>query len=357
MHMNKKAIALFVAIAIFAATLVSAFIVFSQPKRKTLIVPENYAMVSWALGNATAGDTVYVKSGTYNERSFSIDKPLSLIGEDKFNTILIGGVEGITGGGSTISVKTDNVTVSGFTIRSYDFKTPAWYFFGIYVGGDYCNITGNIIENCQSGIWNGDPPKNVSSDIILKNTISNNLEAGIELDDSPHNIMIAENIVASNFLGLAVISGDSFVISENTVVNNGGGAYFGASDSTIVGNNFTSNRNRDGVALNVAGSNNTFVYNYIADNVVGATFSGSAANDNMFYNNDFINNNENTKITFTVYNETWDNGSVGNYWSDYTAKYPSAEEIDNTGIWNTPYVIDANNTDFYPRVKRAVIVS
>jgi nitrous oxidase accessory protein NosD len=118
---------------------------------RTLVVPDDYAQISWALGNATSGDTVFVKSGTYNERSFSIDKPLSLIGEDKTSTILIGGVEGITGGGSTIAVRADSVTVSGFTIRSYEFKTTAWYFFGIYLGGNNCNITGNIIEYCQSG--------------------------------------------------------------------------------------------------------------------------------------------------------------------------------------------------------------
>jgi len=47
---------------------------------------------------------------------------------------------------------------------------------------------------------------------------------------------------------------------------------------------------------------------------------------------------------------TWDNGypSGGNYWSDYQTRYPNAAEIDSSGIWNTPYVIDSNNTDYYP---------
>jgi nitrous oxidase accessory protein NosD len=45
---------------------------------------------------------------------------------------------------------------------------------------------------------------------------------------------------------------------------------------------------------------------------------------------------------------TWDNGSIGNYWSDYLKKYPNASEIGNTGIGDTPYVIDANNVDNYP---------
>jgi hypothetical protein len=45
---------------------------------------------------------------------------------------------------------------------------------------------------------------------------------------------------------------------------------------------------------------------------------------------------------------TWDNGSMGNYRSDYLTKYPNATQVDSSGIWNTPYVIDANNTDYYP---------
>jgi hypothetical protein len=44
----------------------------------------------------------------------------------------------------------------------------------------------------------------------------------------------------------------------------------------------------------------------------------------------------------------WDKGSSGNYWSDYVTKYPSAVQVDSSGVWNTPYVIDANNTDYYP---------
>jgi hypothetical protein len=27
-----------------------------------------------------------------------------------------------------------------------------------------------------------------------------------------------------------------------------------------------------------------------------------------------------------------------NYWSNYTAKYPNAKELDGLGIWDTPYV-------------------
>jgi len=46
---------------------------------------------------------------------------------------------------------------------------------------------------------------------------------------------------------------------------------------------------------------------------------------------------------------------VGNYWSDYLTKYPNATFVDSSGVWNTPYVIDANNTDYYPLTVQYVI--
>lgn len=216
---------------------------------KIWVVPDDYATIGWAVGNATAGDTVYVKSGTYSERGFVIDKPLSLIGENSSNTIMIGGFEGIRGGGSTVSIKAENITVSGFTIRSYDFDTPAWYFFGVYVGADNCNITGNIIENCNCGIWNGGSLSNVSSVNISKHTIRNNLYSGIEFEGTPHNITITLNNLESNLVGITIsrygFHGSEnkvrFVVSDNNVINNGEGIYLESSSSLIVRNNVTSN--------------------------------------------------------------------------------------------------------------------
>jgi hypothetical protein len=40
-------------------------------------------------------------------------------------------------------------------------------------------------------------------------------------------------------------------------------------------------------------------------------------------------------------NETFDR----NYWSDYSASYPHASEVDSSGVWNTPYAF-ADSTDF-----------
>ena len=52
----------------------------------------------------------------------------------------------------------------------------------------------------------------------------------------------------------------------------------------------------------------------------------------------------------------WDNRSVGNYWSDYLTKCPNATEIDSSGVRNTPYVIDTNNTDYYQLAVPTVVI-
>ena len=41
----------------------------------------------------------------------------------------------------------------------------------------------------------------------------------------------------------------------------------------------------------------------------------------------------------------WDNGSTGNYWSDY-----KGADVNHNGIGDTPYKIDSGNIDNYPLV-------
>jgi len=87
------------------------------------------------------------------------------------------------------------------------------------------------------------------------------------------------------------------------------------------------------------------------------------SSNNMIYENNFINNTNQISIitrgipgpqSIQIPN-SWDNGTVGNYWSDYLTKYPNATEIDNSGRGNTQYLIDANNIDNYPLIKPVAI--
>jgi len=78
----------------------------------------------------------------------------------------------------------------------------------------------------------------------------------------------------------------------------------------------------------------------------------SSSADNWFYHNNFIDNTQQVYFYYSGYANTWDDGypSGGNYWSDYSERSPDASEIDGSGIWDTPYVIDENNQDNYPVV-------
>ena len=61
-------------------------IVKAEPK--TIVVPDDYFTITAAIGNASEGDTVFVKKGTYEEHSLVINKTLTLVGEDANNTTI-----------------------------------------------------------------------------------------------------------------------------------------------------------------------------------------------------------------------------------------------------------------------------
>jgi hypothetical protein len=95
-------------------------------------------------------------------------------------------------------------------------------------------------------------------------------------------------------------------------------------------------------------NNNLFVENNIRD------FWVSGSNNKFYLNNFFLND------TSGILNDNfWDNGAVGNYWSNYLVKYPNASEIGNTGIGDTAQIMEreqhlslgdpnATNVDNYP---------
>jgi parallel beta-helix repeat protein len=117
-------------------------------------------------------------------------------------------------------------------------------------------------------------------------------------------------------------------------------------DSLVTENNITAKM--WGILLN-SSNNNTITENTLTCGSlgvgVGIYFFGSS--NNRIFHNSFL---DGTLVLFNQGNNIFDNGypSGGNFWSDYRTRYSNASEIDSSGIWNTPYVIDANNTDNYP---------
>jgi nitrous oxidase accessory protein NosD len=135
-----KASAVFLLVSLIMTSL---YLVNTQPVRanpQTIIVPDDYPTIEWAIGNASEDDTIYVKKGTYYEH-LAINKSISLIGEDTSTTIIDGNFTG-----NVVNVTTNNVEISEFTIENSGTRVVADEptGIGIYVK---MNVGSNIINN------------------------------------------------------------------------------------------------------------------------------------------------------------------------------------------------------------------
>jgi parallel beta-helix repeat protein len=375
-----------------ASTLISLLVLFLvlvsfpqievKAQAKTIVVPDNFATIQDAINNASAGDTVFVKNGVYNE-PIEIDKPLILLGEDSQNTIIELPYAKYMPR-AVILVSGDNVTVSGFTIRN-SLKSTGIILEIIGLNQPFhphpfgCRIIGNNIINNVGGIhsYYG------SNLIISENNITGNSSHGIYQSSS--NSTISGNSIINNALsGIIIDSCSNVTIKENNITGNGlsgtsgvGGLYLRWDGPFyIYGNNIT--ENMAGIQFGY-GCNNSIIHeNNIERNVIGVELRNFDLGDsglgtgNVVHGNNFIENSQQALVNKEyVYNFTsheddptfsngtdivsWDNGTTGNYWSDYEERYPNATKLDSSGVWNTPYLIDENNQDNYPLMEPTII--
>jgi parallel beta-helix repeat protein len=158
---------------------------------------------------------------------------------------------------------------------------------------------------------------------------------GITLKDSS-NVTVANNTI-EEIRGVYELVGGVYV----GICLEGGGS------NTIVGNNLYNNE----YSVYISGTeNNLIVENNIIDNesqLISSGFLLEQAFNNRIFHNNFVFP---AQVIISNSSNTWDDSfpGGGNYWSDYQTKYPNASEIDSSGIGDTPYVIDSNNTDRYP---------
>jgi parallel beta-helix repeat protein len=128
----------------------------------------------------------------------------------------------------------------------------------------------------------------------------------------------------------------------------GGGIYMTGSNCTVVDN--VIENTQYGINLN-GSARNIIAGNSFTANDVGIQFLDGQSNNSAICHNNFINNSWHQVHSFAVSHNTWDNGFEGTYWSDYVTRYPNATEIDGSGIWDTPYVINEDNQDNYPLIQ------
>jgi len=299
---------------------------------------------------AQASGTVYIRAdGSIDPPTVSIssvDNITYTFTDDIYDSIVVerGNII-IDGDGHTLqgqgAYDSKGIALSGrsnVTIRNIEIRA---FYFGIWFSNSTNN---NIVRSNVTKNKYGFSLLESSHNNIAGNNITSNMSGISSYNSSCINI-IRNNITVNERDGMTLaVSSDSNIIGNKITVNGDGIYSIFSSNNSISGNKIKNNG--CGIFLGFA-SNNTMTKNNIIRNTwPGIYFKYSSKN--KFCHNNFINNG------LQIYNEysvnTWDDGypSGGNYWSDYTLRYPDAQELDASGIWDTSYVIDENNQDNYP---------
>ena len=304
----------------------------------TITVLDDYSTIQEAINHANDGDTVFVRATTYNE-NIILNVSISLIGEARETTII-----DARGVGNPLEITANRTIVSGFTF-SYGGA-------GIAMTNSHNNLiknnilrknsrgitgsfyTNTILENntvtendygIDFGHLSGPSSKNNTA---RNNEIHSNTNAGIYVSASEGNNSIVGNSIHGNVFGIVLDHTQNNEVSGNLINSNTYGIYM-----------------RNAIQ-------DTIVQNQLQGNVVGIHLENS--NGNAMFHNNFVSNT--VQVEGASYN-TWDDGyhSGGNYWSDYLTRYPNATEIDASGIGDTAYIIDVDNTDRYPLMTQYTI--
>lgn len=167
------------------------------------------------------------------------------------------------------------------------------------------------------------------------------------------------------------ISGSS-VLGNNVTLNRGYGIGLEYGPNATIKGNYVS-KNNVGIWIGTAFLNTIISNTVIENNGLGIQLEGPH-HDNLIFHNNFIDNNKGgTQASIAqiwTYPDldklfrtdppprppqlvdgpanTWDDGTEGNYWSDYTTRYPAAQKAENSTAGNTPYYINENNQDTHP---------
>jgi len=278
-----------------------------------------------AVDAAMPGDLIEVYSGTYEE-SITINKPLILRGIDSGSGIPV--VQ--TDKGSAIVLKANGIVLEGFGARS----SSGWSGdAGILVAS-----SNNILRNnAAKGSGNaGILLLESTNNTLLENLAEGNGNDGISLKNCSRCILEG-NLADANKYGLRMANSNRNAIRSNTFQKNRLDAiYLQNSQGNIIESNYARD-NSGGITLETS-RDNTVRRNDLIDNELGVSiayhdgsksvaakgkgvsisYNAMPSEESLNANNTlYLNNLSNQKNAYDDGLNYWDNGKLGNNYSDF----------------------------------------
>jgi parallel beta-helix repeat protein len=266
---------------------------------------DHFNVIQNGISNVTEGGTVYVYNGVYYE-NLVINKSITMIGEDKENTIIKSG-----GKDFVVNILGDNCIIQNINISSgfeagvnlisnrstLTNNTIYDNFDGIRIDSlSYYSLSYNVISNnIISKNKNGVKIKTASNTLITNNQISSNNLEGIILESS-YNSTISDNVLKNNGITISgfLYSWNTHVIENNTA--NDKPIYYYKNENGITVPN-------DAIQIILANCSNFEIKNIDFDNITNSIQIGYCSYIEI-ENNYFESNIQNAIISYYSDNNT-----------------------------------------------------
>ena len=301
-----------------------------------------YQHIEDGVNAADPGDIIFVFNGNYSKKSIYFTKPLKLIGEDKYNTIINEPYYQV-------------LKVDGFELRNFCLKgsQPKIHLSGC----SNCTISGNFLFKGTDGISISN-----SSNIIVSNNIIQDVRGtGIQLRGGANNNQITNNYLnSSDGRGISIIHDSCDNVVANNTINNyigSEGIYLDHCNKVYVYDNVIMNSSRSGIYLRYV-SNSIISRNKIID--IYFTYSKHYGGIYMDRVNDTLVSDNIIKNTYKgVYVDSSCNSIYGNVINNCTyalilsgsSNVVGGEDENLKNIFSDNYIGIKIEDGFYSRIR------
>jgi len=349
--------------------------------------PSNFTTIQGAIDAASDDDTIFVYNGTYNE-NIVINKSLTILGENKTNTIIDG-----KGKTDTITINSENTTIQGFTITNATSSDIIQIFrAGIRITRSHNTIKNNIIKDNNAGVFT----RRATNITIFENEFYNNAITLSPYDIEETNVPISkeyfihtienntingkkilylknqQNIKIPSEIGQLITFNCSNITVENisftkcdfslmmTYTNHCkiyNSQFIDDADIWIMQSNYNifenniMTKNFHGITLDYNSKYNIMRYNNFSENQMMGVMIESRSDFNVIEKNNMIKNNYSNAFMRNSFMNKWKN----NYWDDWVGlKHPLLRLMPKT-IFGWPFkkinITAQVNFDWHPAVK------